>query len=188
MRGKDKVTVISGKTGEKIPDVVCTVTSDTTIIQRTKIVIEPGDLLQRKMSNGAEETYEVIDPQFHEEDGGTYIVQQKKLGIRETEKTLQNINYSFSGDNARVNNNSVDNSTNQVIVNSEISEKLESLKVEILQHTEGKQKAESLEIHSALEQQLSEASPSKVVVSTLLAGLPAVGSIASIAGLIASLL
>jgi hypothetical protein len=31
-----------------------------------ELVIESGDLLRRRMSNGAEETYEVVDPGFHE--------------------------------------------------------------------------------------------------------------------------
>jgi hypothetical protein len=31
-----------------------------------KVVIEPGDLIRRRLSTGAEETYRVVDPGFHE--------------------------------------------------------------------------------------------------------------------------
>lgn len=43
-------------------------------VQRTKVfmdakgvLVEPEDLISRKMSNGAEETYRVIDPGFRED-------------------------------------------------------------------------------------------------------------------------
>src|ERR1700722_5124301 len=33
---------------------------------RAKLVVEPGDLIRRKLSTGAEELYRVIEPGFHE--------------------------------------------------------------------------------------------------------------------------
>ena len=184
MIGDDKVTVISGKDGTEIENVVCTVTPDTTVIEGASIIIEPGDLIVRVMSNGAKETYRVIDPQFYEVDGGTYVVKHKKLGVPETESALQNISYNISGSHARVNHQSIDNSINQTNIGSDLSEKIESLKFEILNHTDGQQQKDALQIVSAVEQQLSSEAPSSIVVSTLLKGLPTVGNVASIASLI----
>ena len=188
MRSRDSVVVIRNKTGERIEGVACTVTPDTTVIEGTSIIVEPGDLLVRSMSNGAEETYEVLEPQFYEEKGGTYIIEQKKLGLPEAEKALQNITYNVSGNNARINNNSVDNSSNQIIINSDLSEKIQNLKTEVLQHTQGQEQKDALEVVDAVEQQLNSGSPSRVIVSTLLKGLPTVGNVASIASLIVALL
>ena len=59
------------------------------------------------MSNGAEETFLVIDPNFHEELFGMqahYQMKVKKLGLPEAKKAIQNITYNISGNNARVNN------------------------------------------------------------------------------------
>ena len=46
-------------------------------------------MIQRKMSNGGEETYEVIDPGFHEGIGGIkahYQMTHRKLGLPEAER------------------------------------------------------------------------------------------------------
>ncbi|NTV47510.1 MAG: hypothetical protein HGB11_13550 [Chlorobiales bacterium] len=48
------------------------------------ILVEPNDLIVRKMSNGAEETYRVIDPEFHEAFHGIpagYQMDVQKLGL-----------------------------------------------------------------------------------------------------------
>ncbi len=60
---RDKVTVLK-QNGEKYEDIQASVQSKKTFIQRSDILIETGDLIQRKMSNRGIETYEVIDPWF----------------------------------------------------------------------------------------------------------------------------
>ena len=51
-------------------------------------LIEPGDLIQRDLSNGAKETYEVVDPEFHETHPSLparwpayYRLEVRKLGV-----------------------------------------------------------------------------------------------------------
>jgi hypothetical protein len=120
---KDKVAILK-QNGDKHEDIQASVKSEMTFIQRSDILIETGDLIQRTMSNGGVETYKVIDPGFHE--GGSlipagYQIKHKNLGLPEAEKAVQTIIYNLNGHNSRVNNNSVDNSTNTVN-NSDVAE------------------------------------------------------------------
>lgn len=61
----DTVQILK-QNGGIISDIKSSVQKDKIFIQRSDILIETGDLIQRSMSNGAEETYKVIDPCFHE--------------------------------------------------------------------------------------------------------------------------
>ncbi|WP_229380926.1 hypothetical protein [Shewanella psychropiezotolerans] len=70
---KDKVSVLKAN-GEVFEDIQASVQTKKTFIQRSDILIETGDLIQRAMSNGAMQTYEVIDPGFHEGLGGIPLV------------------------------------------------------------------------------------------------------------------
>lgn len=180
---KDNVSLLK-KNGERVDNISASVQSKKIFIQRSDILIETGDLIQRKMSNGGEETYEVIDPGFHERHGSIaagYQMTHKKLGLPEAEKAVQNITYNISGPNARVNHHSTDNSTNVVNINSDVSEHIAMLRAEIerlLSDTQEKQ--EAFEVVDAIEGQFTAEKPSKAVVKTLLASLPSAGSIASI--------
>ena len=72
--------------GVIISDIKSSVQKDKIFIQRSDILIETGDLIQRSMSNGAEETYKVIDPGFHEKFHGIpagYQMDVIKLGLPE---------------------------------------------------------------------------------------------------------
>ncbi|TQP21870.1 hypothetical protein [Vibrio cholerae] len=188
---KDKVTVLK-KNGDKFEDIQASVQTQKTFIHRSDILIETGDLIQRKMSNGGTETYEVIDPGFHE--GGSmipagYQIKHKNLGLPEAEKAVQKIIYNLNGTNSRVNNHSVDNSTNIANENSDIFEHIELLRFEInrLIHS-SQEKNDALEIVDAIEEQFSSEKPSKAVVNTLIASLPHAGSIASIGSFLLSAL
>lgn len=100
---------------------------------------------------------------------------------------MQTITYNFNGDNARVNNDSVDNSTNIVNHNSEIAEHIDLLRSEIARLVKDEsEKQEALEVVDAVEVQLQSEKPSKAVVKTLLGALPHAGSIASVASFILS--
>lgn len=182
----DKVSILK-KNGERIADVRASVQSKRIFINGSDILIETGDLVHRKMSNGGEETYEVIDPGFHESFHGIdagYQITHRKLGHPEATAAVQNITYNISGSNARVNNQSTDNSTNVTLVNSEIEKYLEELRSEIRNTLEDKEKQSALEVVSAVEEQFSNPTPSKAIVSALLAALPNAGSIASIVSLL----
>jgi hypothetical protein len=179
---KDTITLLK-KNGERVEGIKASVQSKKIFIQRSDILIETGDLIQRKMSNGGEETYEVVDPGFHERYGGIpagYQMTHRKLGLPEAEKAVQNITYHISGANARVNNHSVDNSTNVVNVNPDITEHIAMLRQEIQRLFDGAPQQEALEIVDAIKSQFESSSPSKAVLGTLINALPAAGSIASI--------
>jgi hypothetical protein len=89
---KDTVSLLK-KNGEKTNGIRAGVQKRKIFIDRSDILIETGDLIQRKMSNGGEETYEVIDPGFYERHGGItahYQMDVKKLVPSEAKKTTQN--------------------------------------------------------------------------------------------------
>lgn len=185
----DTLTVLK-VSGEEITSIKGLVSKKSILIPNSKVLIEPNDLLRRHMSNGGQETYKVIDPNFHENIGGMkayYQIKYKKLGIDEAENAVKSITYNISGPNARVNNNSVDNSINTVNVNPEISEHLAMLRSEIERLVESDaERKDALEIVDAIDVQFNSDQPSKSVVGTLLKGLPHAGSIAGIGSFLLS--
>lgn len=188
---KDNVSLLK-KNGDRVDNISASVQSKKIFIQRSDILIETGDLIQRKMSNGGEETYEVIDPGFHESHGpiaAGYQMTHKKLGLPEAEKAVETITYNIIGPNARVNNHSTDNSTNVVNINSDVSEHIAMLRSEIERLLgDSREKQEAFEMIDAIEGQFTTEKPSKAVVKTLLASLPSAGSIASIGSFLLSCL
>lgn len=186
---RDTVSILK-TTGEQIENIKASVQRKKTFIQRSDILIETGDLIQRTMSNGATETYEVIDPGFHEGLGGIpagYQIVHKNLGLPEAEKAIQSITYNLNGNNSRVNNNSTDNSTNVVNINNDVAEHISMLRDEIKRLIESvSEQNEALEMVDAIEGQLQSDKPSKPVLKTLLGALPSGGSIASIGSFLLS--
>jgi len=183
------------KNGEKIEGIKASVQSNKIFIMRNDFLIEPGDIIQRHMSNGGEETFTVIDPGFHEGLGGAsgipagYQMVVKKMGIPEAEKAIQRFTYNISGTNARVNNNSTDNSINTVNINPDISEHIEALRAEIENLRISKdEKISAAKIVDAIETQFKTDNPSKIAVSTLLKALPGAASIATIGSFLLSCL
>ena len=80
--------------GVIISDIKSSVQKDKIFIQRSDILIETGDLIQRSMSNGAEETYKVIDPGFHEKFHGIpagYQMDVIKLGLPEAKAACRRL-------------------------------------------------------------------------------------------------
>jgi hypothetical protein len=97
------------KDGSKVEGLKASVQRNKIFMDAGKLVVESGDLILRRMSNGAQETYEIIDPGFYESFGriaANYQMQVKKLGIPEATRAVQSITYNISGNNARVNQNS----------------------------------------------------------------------------------
>jgi len=189
---KDKIQVLKSD-GTTSIEMNASVQSKGIYLMRSDILVEPSDLIQRVMSNGGTETFQVIDPGFHEGAGGSipahYQMKVKKLGLPEAEKAIQSITYNISGANARVNNNSTDNSSNVVNINNDLSESIEALKAEINRiELPAKEKEEAIEVVGAIEEQCKNEKPSKVVVNALMKSLPNAASIASIGSLIISLL
>lgn len=65
----DKVRVMRSS-GEEHKDISASVQKNKIFIMQSDILIEAGDFIERKMSNGGVELYEVVDPGFHEGSGG----------------------------------------------------------------------------------------------------------------------
>ena len=179
---RDTVSILK-LNGEKHEGIKARVKRKKTFIKGSDLLIETGDLIQRNMSNGATETYEVIEPGFHE--GGNlipagYQIVHKNLGLPEAEKAIKNITYNLNGHGSRVNNNSVDNSTNTFNINSDVLEHIEMLRSEISRIVDVDQQQDAFEIVDAIEQQFKSEKPRKVIVKTLVSALPHAGTIASI--------
>ena len=187
----DTVTLIK-QDGTTVEGIKAIVQSKKIFIQGHAPLIESGDLVQRKMSNGAEDTYEVIDPGFHEKFHGIpagYLMDVRKLGVPEAKSAIHSVTYNVTGNSARINQNSVDHSVNVVQLSSDIVENLEALRQEINRFIEeDSRRSEALEVVDAIEHQFKSGSPKQAVVRALVQGLPAAGSIASIGSFLLSCL
>ncbi|HHR0444916.1 TPA: hypothetical protein ACSXXW_000915 [Pseudomonas aeruginosa] len=178
-------------TGEKLEGLKASVQTDSIFLNRSDVLIEPRDLILRSMSNGASETYEVIDPGFHEQFGGIeahYQMKVKKLGIPEAKARIQSITYHINGNNARVNHDSVDNSTNTVTIGGGLQEHVDALRQIIATLQNAQERKDATDIVDAVEANLASHKPSKTVVSTLLGALPHAASISTIVSAIISAL
>jgi len=179
----DTITVRKSN-GEVIENLKASVQSNEIFLDRSDILIESRDLIERRMSNGGLETFDVIDPGFHEafhSINAHYQMKVKKLGLPEAKQRVQTITYNITGHNARINNNSVDNSINSVSVGGELQEYLVALRQIVGAIDDATQKKDAFEILDGVESQLALPKPSKTVVSVLLGALPHIASISSLA-------
>ncbi len=172
----DNISILK-QNGEQFNNIKASVQRTKIFIQKSDILIESGDLVNRKMSNGGEEMYEVIDPNFREAFHSIpagYQMEVKKLGIPEAQKAVKHItyNYNISGHNARVNQNSVDNSTNTInnadalALLAELRSKIEALDIPL---TEKQSANEHLDV---IDSQIASGKPNKGIVSAVLNSLP----------------
>jgi hypothetical protein len=182
---RDTLDVLK-KDGTETKGVMATVSSDSiTIVGPPQgLLIEPDDLVRRRMSNGGEETFRVIDPGWHEAFHSippSYQMKVQKLGVSEAKAAVQSITYNISGNNARVNNNSTDHSVNTVVISNSVANHISQLRSEIDKAaiSEGA-KAEARDVVDAVELQISTGKPKKAVLTALLSSLPAVQSITMI--------
>lgn len=187
----DTVSLVK-QNGTNVEGIKASVQTNKIFIQGKKPLIESGDLIQRKMSNGGEETFEVIDPGFHEDFHGIpagYQMRVRKLGIPEARSAIQSITYNVTGHNARINQNSIDQSVNVVQLPPDVSDNLQALRAEIERLIQDPSKRlEATEVVDAIEGQFNSGAPKKSVIQALVRGLPSAGSIASIGSFLVSLL
>lgn len=186
----DRVGILK-KSGKKYENISASVQSGKIFINESEILIETGDLINRNMSNGGQETFEVIDPGFHEKFHSIpagYQIEVRKLGLPEAKAAIQNITYNISGSNARVNHSSIDNSTNTIYSNSLAFEYLAKLRQAIEETTAPGEKVAAFEVVEAIETQFKSGAPSKPVVSALLAALPHAANIATVISMIQGML
>lgn len=102
---------------------------------------------------------------------------------------MQSITYNFAGHNARVNNQSVDNTHNTVTFNPDAAGYVDALRAAIQEAKISiEEKKAAIEVIEALSAQLQTERPSKPVISALLTALPHIASVASIASSLLALL
>ncbi|MGI5924527.1 MAG: hypothetical protein ACOX9E_11350 [Lentisphaeria bacterium] len=182
--------IIMKKNGEVIENVKASVQNTRIHIHRADIIIEAGDTISRLMSNGAKEKYVVINPCFHEkfyEIEAHYVLKVRKLGIDAAKESHKNITYNISGEHARINQNTIDNSSNVFLYSKDVSDRIQELRKEIKGLSSNIEKLEdALEHVNEIEAQFRSGSPKQSVVKTLLAALPPVGNIASIGSFLLS--
>ncbi len=183
--------IVRKQSGELLEGLKASVQRDKIFLERSDVLIEPRDLIERHTSNGAVETFEVIDPGFYEAFHGIkahYQMSVRKLGLPEAKQRVDSIIYNITGHNARINNHSIDQSTNTVNIGTDLREYINGLRQVIQSLTDAQQKQDALEIVDAVEVQLALPKPSRTVVSTLLNALPHLASIATLASAIISAL
>lgn len=178
--------------GSKKTGLKASVQKNKVFMNANDVLVEPQDLIIRRMSNGAEETYRVIDPRFHEHFHGIkahYQMKVHKLGYPETKNALQSITYNITGNNARINQNSVDNSNNIVRVDERAIQYMEALRKEIDGSTlSAPEKAEATEVVDEIERACRSDKPKKSVVNALLKALPHFENVGAIVSDLAGLL
>ncbi|MEO7493894.1 MAG: hypothetical protein ABIV04_03005 [Massilia sp.] len=189
---RDTITVVKRNGGARFDGIKAAVQSDEISILQSEPFIEPNDLILRSMSNGGEETFVVLDPGFHEGLGpipAGYRARVRKMGIPEAQSAVQSITYNVSGNNARINNHSVDNSTNLVQDNSDevarlLAELRTAMNTAVLQPAD---RGEALEIIDGVESHFSSEKPKRSVVRAMLNALPDVATVATTISALVSL-
>ncbi|ABM25315.1 hypothetical protein Sputw3181_2491 [Shewanella sp. W3-18-1] len=185
----DNVRLIK-KNGAVIENIKASVQEDIIYIDNPNFAIEVNDIIERVLPIGATEQYKVVNPIYHAKSGSfnaSYEVKCQKLGIQNDKLDISNITYNFHGHNSRVNNNSLDLSTNMVSINDEIAKQIEILRDEIKKNIiDINEKSDALEIVTALENHFKQEKPSRAVVNSLVRSLPTLASISSIGSFLIS--
>lgn len=76
----------------------------------------------------------------------------RKLGLPEAKQRVERFTYNITGHNARINNHSVDQSTNTVNITPELHKYIDGLRQVIQSLTDAQQKQNALEIVDAVEE------------------------------------
>ncbi len=123
----DTVDLIKADGSKTVKGIKASVQEKMTFIERSDILIESGDLLRRRASNGSVSNYKVIDPGFHEAFHGIaahYQIKHQNLSIQEAEKMVQSITYNFGSISAEQMQVGNDNTINVTINVQQLVEKV----------------------------------------------------------------
>lgn len=184
---RDTIEVLKANGGQTIPKIRASVQgSKIMIMSPGKLVIDVNDLIRRKLSNGAEETYLVTNPEFSEGSRGSippfYRLHVKKLGLPEATKAIQSITFNVTGHNARINTNSVDRSTNVVTDNGDFSRHISELRTAVKEASiSDEEESEAGELIDEVESQLKSGKPKASVITGLLNALPKIAAVTNAA-------
>lgn len=109
----DKVKLIKSS-GEEIFNIDALVDKDKIFIDDGKLLIEEGDIIQRKLPNGLVEDFEVLNRGFYKGMGS--IPDHYQTEVRKKFKNISkesiNITYNINNESGKVNIRAVDNSIN----------------------------------------------------------------------------
>ncbi|WP_032632982.1 hypothetical protein [Pseudomonas viridiflava] len=187
----DNISILK-RNGERFDELKASVQKGQIFFWNSSILIEPKDLIVRHMSNRGTETFEVVDPGFREASLAVqahYQMSVRRLGDAEAEKVSHSTVYNFHGDNARVNNQSVDNSVNTAYSNTEISNLVSGLRSEVEKmELPESEKLEALEVVDEIKTQIDSPTPKKNIVRRLIDSLPKVESLTTIGASIMTML
>jgi len=177
------VVCVLKRNGEEICGIRASVQKKKIFAIGCSVLIESGDLIRRTMSNGGVEIYKVVDPGFYESVGGIpagYQMDVVRVGDAEAPSVGGHFVFNITGDNARVNANSVDMSMN--VYHEQGKELIEELRYEIKNKIKNlEERNDALQVVGEIECQMESAKPNRTILKSLMASLPAVDSIASIA-------
>ncbi|EPG0533595.1 hypothetical protein ACSWYU_005193 [Vibrio harveyi] len=183
----DRVSLL--KTNGQVSENLKAQVSQKQILMKGDIAIDVGDIIVRSLENGISERYCVKNPVYQASVLGFpahYKLQVEKEGVASATPSQMNVThntYHLHGDNARVNNQSTDNSFN--VVTNDIGSYIEQLRSEIQKVvTEPHELEEALGVVDVIEGQLESPKPNKTIVTSMISALPALGNIASIGSLI----
>jgi nitrogenase molybdenum-iron protein alpha/beta subunit len=123
-----KVT-LKKQNGEEYTDIPASVQSKKIFIDDVSIPIEEGDHLVRKLPNGLEEYYLVLDRGYFDQIQDIeahYQVSVQKESTRKLNNSSTN-NYNINGTNERIVINSTDNSLNIKNINKNLFDRLRNI-------------------------------------------------------------
>ena len=118
----DRVTLVK-KTGQRFENLSASVQSRLILTDNVKVPVEDGDTFERKLPSGVAESFEVLDAGFQQEFHGIparYQSKVRKGTPKARGSSTQHTVYNLIGQNARVNIQSTDSSTNVVNVESTV--------------------------------------------------------------------
>jgi len=89
----DNITVLK-RNGELYQDIKANVEKDRILILQLDVPVGMGDIVQRHLSDGPDEVYEVLDPGYHRayvDLPAGYLMKTRRMPSSEAEKTIQSI-------------------------------------------------------------------------------------------------
>ncbi|ELQ6036990.1 hypothetical protein ACINJM_000002 [Cronobacter sakazakii] len=181
---RDKLVLLKAD-GTRVLDIKGNVQKGKILIMRGDISIEPGDEIHREMPSGKFEEYVVIEPNFRQGLHGISAHYQTEVRRKEyqplsaaTTSAAHTTNYNFYGANSRVNNASIDYSTNFSGSDENVRLAMDLLKSARKDLESAKMEPADLQTTATtldiVESQVQAEAPSKPIIKTLLAGLPVV--------------
>ena len=160
----DKIRVIK-KDGNRSEEMKAAVTPGKIFSFRADVAIETGDTIERYLSNGVVEKYEVVKPCFYEKQGSLgphYQMRVRGLTASKDKKSPSSVTYNIQGDHNRIVSDSTDDSINLDMRNSKIPQLIEELK-KLLSHSNlsDKEREEASPLIKELDRQICTGSNNK---------------------------